>query len=368
MHVTVNERIYYLDAMRSVLMMLGVVIHSTQVFNGARHWLVQSPNLLSWADELIAVLHLFRMPAFFVVSGFFCAMTLMRYGPDKFLRVRLVRIIVPLLVIALTINSLQVYLQVQWVDFAFNWADYLTLGQWVSHLWFLIVLIVYFLAFYVLAKILPAGVKQGLLRFNAWLSRYPFWLVALLFPGWQFAILVAGKLGLPLYGGFFGMTELYTLLHYAQFFILGFWLFYNKVWMAQFVKLPIWFSLAGLIGLWLIQRPLDIQNNLQYLISEYCHLCQVWLAVSLCFHVFQRFANQKSKVFFFLSDASYTVYLLHHVLVFSLGTLFATLAAPALLSWLLIMAMTLSLTLACHYFWVQRMPWLRFLLNGKRKV
>ena len=64
-----NQRIYYLDAMRGVLMMLGVVLHSAQVFNPREEWLFYSQKSTEFAPILIDTIHLFRMPAFFIVSA-----------------------------------------------------------------------------------------------------------------------------------------------------------------------------------------------------------------------------------------------------------------------------------------------------------
>lgn len=86
------------------------------------------------------------MPAFFIVSGFFCYMTLNRYGARLFLRVRIPRILISLIITALTLNSLQNIILSEYRPLApsiFS-VEYMLQGIWVSHLWFLISLIYYF--------------------------------------------------------------------------------------------------------------------------------------------------------------------------------------------------------------------------------
>ncbi|GEM_PF-2177557 len=36
------NRLYFMDSMRSVLMLLGVILHSAQVFNPEKSWVIYS--------------------------------------------------------------------------------------------------------------------------------------------------------------------------------------------------------------------------------------------------------------------------------------------------------------------------------------
>ena len=88
------QRIHALDAWRATLLLLGVVLHSVS-------------ELLSEMPEgtlkvvylrLNDFIHTFRMPAFFVLSGFFSAMLLETRGAKAFLWNRCQRIVLPFLV------------------------------------------------------------------------------------------------------------------------------------------------------------------------------------------------------------------------------------------------------------------------------
>ena len=70
-NVVNDERLHYLDAMRSILMILGIVLHSANVFSDS-DWAIQNIDTSVYFSYLVEVIHLFRMPAFFIVSGFFC--------------------------------------------------------------------------------------------------------------------------------------------------------------------------------------------------------------------------------------------------------------------------------------------------------
>jgi hypothetical protein len=72
-----TSRLHYLDAMRSVLMLLGVVLHSARPYD-SREWQVKDVDTLPMLDGLVEAIHLFRMPAFFVVAGYFAMFLVLR--------------------------------------------------------------------------------------------------------------------------------------------------------------------------------------------------------------------------------------------------------------------------------------------------
>ena len=98
--MTKATRIHGLDALRAVLMLLGVLIHSA--LNYMPGWFVQDPhNQAEWMMIVIDVIHTFRMPAFFLLSGFFAALLVERRGLFRMFRNRFDRIVRPLAVFVL---------------------------------------------------------------------------------------------------------------------------------------------------------------------------------------------------------------------------------------------------------------------------
>ena len=101
---------------------------------------------LDWARiagfTLVVAIHAFRMPAFFVVAGYF-AMRLLRGGPTGvFLRDRARRLLLPAMAILLSFNLAQVWFLAPahpaggFVEGALLPA--LRRGDWLGHLWFLV--------------------------------------------------------------------------------------------------------------------------------------------------------------------------------------------------------------------------------------
>ena len=105
------NRFHELDALRAFAMLLGVVLHSLLFLMPDPYdlWPVQE----AWATEvntetnpyvhLYLLIHGFRMPVFFLLSGFFTAMLWQRRGWRALTEHRLKRIALPLAVSAVTV-------------------------------------------------------------------------------------------------------------------------------------------------------------------------------------------------------------------------------------------------------------------------
>ncbi len=93
-----SERIHGLDALRGVLMLLGVVLHTALVYMpGSGGPFFRDPNAsTSAAPIIIDGIHLFRMPTFFVISGFFGALLWQKRGVLPMLKNRLARLALPM--------------------------------------------------------------------------------------------------------------------------------------------------------------------------------------------------------------------------------------------------------------------------------
>ena len=117
------------------------------------------------------------MPAFFIVSGYFCLLTIKRYGPQKFFNVRIKRIVIPLVTTAITLNTIQILIlnYTGWKNIDFE--TYVLTGGWISHLWFLVNLIVYFSIAFLCAKYF----SQQFSKINKLITRIfqktPFYLI-----------------------------------------------------------------------------------------------------------------------------------------------------------------------------------------------
>ena len=143
-----------LDALRAVAMLLGIVLHAVLFLLHEMPWAVHDECALATAAEanpyfyLTAFIHGFRMPAFFLLSGFFTSMMWQSRGLHRLVQHRLRRIGLPLLVSMFTIVPIT-----EWV---FAGDDFDPLAHWptawlwgLRHLWFLWYLLLLAAAFVV---------------------------------------------------------------------------------------------------------------------------------------------------------------------------------------------------------------------------
>ncbi len=94
------ERLHALDAVRGFALMLGIVFHSTMSFLNVPHpmWLIVDKSPSTTLSVSFYVLHMFRMATFFFIAGFFAHLLFHRRGQRAFVRDRLRRIGLPLVV------------------------------------------------------------------------------------------------------------------------------------------------------------------------------------------------------------------------------------------------------------------------------
>jgi len=97
-----DARRHELDALRSFAMLLGIALHAALAYVGAG-WIVTDDRTSAGLGMLVPAIHGFRMPLFFLLSGFFSAMLWRRRGLASLLSQRARRILLPLILACLTI-------------------------------------------------------------------------------------------------------------------------------------------------------------------------------------------------------------------------------------------------------------------------
>ncbi|QEH32873.1 Glucans biosynthesis protein C [Aquisphaera giovannonii] len=100
---TKAQRRHDLDALRAFAMLLGIALHASMSFIPGLPWPVQDTQQAGWFMVLFLAIHGFRMPLFFLVSGFFTALLWQRRGPGGLIRNRTLRILVPCLLGLVTV-------------------------------------------------------------------------------------------------------------------------------------------------------------------------------------------------------------------------------------------------------------------------
>jgi len=97
-----DTRRHDLDALRAFAMLLGIALHASLSFMDFP-WVVQDRFREPAFGLFVSAINGFRMPLFFLLSGFFTAMLWQKRGMGGLLRHRAKRIALPLLLGCLTI-------------------------------------------------------------------------------------------------------------------------------------------------------------------------------------------------------------------------------------------------------------------------
>ncbi|QDV82164.1 acyltransferase family protein [Planctomycetes bacterium TBK1r] len=102
--LTPESRRHDLDALRAVAMLLGIGLHAAISFiPGDGFWAVKDTQTNEFFGLLMASIHGFRMPLFFLISGFFTMMLFRKRGLRSLLGHRFKRIFLPMVLALFTI-------------------------------------------------------------------------------------------------------------------------------------------------------------------------------------------------------------------------------------------------------------------------
>jgi glucan biosynthesis protein C len=372
----VAVRYHYLDALRSVLMSLVVLFHSATIYAVGSQWIVVDPEQSAVLAFLNRAIQDFRMPGFFAVSGFFSLMSLTKYGSLGFLKKRLPRILLPLLSAALLLNSVQLYFQQaviggtgesfgEFLTGAYwsTWVD----GSWVQHLWFLHHLVVFFLVsalLYGLARNRLDGWDLTKNRLAFWVVRHNLYLFLL--AGIPIVFLGIANFYPPfLYTMLWNFLEIASLLRFAPFFFFGFLVFASETVRHHFFRFHWWqvpvYVLGRIVSL-VVSPDGGVADKVVY---YYLDALLGWITINWCFAAFHTFLDRPHPLFRYLSGASYTIYLFHHLIVVVLGYSLITVELPALVKFLIVLTVTGIATVAVHSLVISRSTLLSILFNGK---
>lgn len=348
-------RFHELDALRAFAMLLGVVLHAS-LFLVTEDWPIVgkeiSRDLLY--DDIVLAIHGFRMPVFFLLSGFFTAMLWQSRGTRSLIAHRLKRVGIPLLIGAFTIIPIHVYLILIMTEteltpvtgiwiFPLAWLDNL------HHLWFLWVLLILVGIFIALTSV---GVK--------FTNRYFWWLLIPLVIVPQM-MMVEQNWGADTSSTVF--VNPVVLGYYLCFFLFGAFMHQGKFrhsswWTCALIPmLPVFY--VGLYFEFVSKEPwAELAST----------MLQVTYAWSLCFGLMGLFkfcASENRPWIRYLSDASYWIYLWHLALIFPAQALATKLDLSVHLE-VVLMIVGVSVILLAIYHVGIRYTWIGTMLNGPR--
>ncbi len=336
-------------------MMLGVVLHAAAVYSPSAHWLVSDPEHDPIFGLLVDAIHVIRMPAFFWLSGYFTALALLRSRPGGYMRRRFLRIGVPLLTAWAVLNPIQLILAPDsGASIAHGPA-----GVPLFHLWFLVDLLV----FTSLALLALPG--ERLLALAALLPSRGFIPLAAFFAVLAWLLSAAVRATGFSYSEPLGLTSAVRLASGLPFFAAGLLMYPRRETEDAFQSVPSYLWLATIPMLLWLKPMVEAEFDL---ISEPALLASIFvtfITIGSVIRCFRQLFGAISPNMRFWSDASYTVYLFHHLVVMFVALSLISLAWAAPIKFLITCTVGLALPLALHQIVVRRSILLGFLFNGK---
>jgi len=378
----------FLDSARALMLLLGIPFHASEIYRLSGGALITSPERSFAATLTGCAVHVFRMPAFFLLAGFFASMMLARRGARDWLLDRCLRLGIPLAFTTLAFGWLEVSIARAHRDgiglleaVSLTWHTS-PLG-WTHHRWFLFVLLLHCLTAVTLQRYVPANGAlaraavrgfdvttrgtRGTLAFAALLVVLPFVIAGI------GTLLGSHGLGIGLDGA--APYENYYL-HFAIFFGYGYALHRID---GDFGRLMAFDAvdrvLAGLsIGVYVLTYdrfhvatgvPAASVQDVSLLLGRTgVGLLAGFYATRLFFLGAKRYLDIEGPIITRLVEGSLCIYLVHEVFVLALGAWFTGVRLPPMVELVLIVVVTLAASLGTFEL-VRRSRWLSVALDGR---
>jgi glucans biosynthesis protein C len=366
-------RLHALDNLRALLMWLGIVLHVSAI-----HMLQNAP--LAWRDEarsrgadiLVAFIHTFRMPAFFIIAGFFVALLLQSRGPAGMARHRAMRLGLPFAVLWLPVAAATGV-------FALLFMHRIARGTWgldpallpasptgekganTMHLWFVWLLFLFCMVTAAVARWIPATAFDRPAR---WLQRAglaawgPLVLaLPLVVPGLGYAHGVVAPSGRFL-------PPAAEWLHNGMFFVFGLAL-YHQQWDLFSHYRRRWGAYAAAGVLPFLATGALVERDGHAALIAYVYNVAAWAWSFAAIGLALKVLDKRHAALAYLADSSYWVYLVHMPLTVGFGALLYGLPLPVAAKMAINIAATTLVCVATYHVFV-RFTWVSVLLNGRR--
>jgi glucans biosynthesis protein C len=375
------QRLYYLDALRASLMLLGVVLHAAIVYiTEDANIRVSDADTSAVFDYLILVIHTFRMPAFFLISGFLLALVLERKPGPQILRVRIRRLLIPLISAGLLFNLPEIsalhwlgpeFGNVQLQQVSCSTFAALLAGCWLGHLWFLAVLLYFTLLAIVVHKALQKLALIDKMTMPGPASNTWIFVVMLFALGCYVFLGLARRSGLSATLDLFPLLPTENFFRYLPFFFFGFLIQRFKFGLRDWNRLSM-VSIASLAICWTLlltryyAQDLTIGEALyESRAGLFLYYATALQTTALLFIVAAKIFRPSPAFSSYLSDMSYSVYLAHHLAVIAAAIWISTISATPVFKFMAVLVIATFVSFLFHHFLVRKSDILGFLFNGR---
>ena len=378
--ISKSPRLYGLDSWRAALLIMGIATHSVTAPAGAYQWVTVAT-------------HAFRMEAFFCVSGFLAAGAIQRQAPSIWLRARLVTLGIPMLFAMFLLNPATIVLDIFTTELRTGTAikHIEHLRPFFLHVWFLWVLILCSISIAIMPIIstndrIRLSLIEQILS-SPKLSRFCN-LAAMV--GLYVLLLVAAVIEQQLrsLGHAFGPGTIahkivtasvesgtITFPSYLLFFVAGFWLArVDSLRVAVFDAWPLQAALVAIGTFWIVSNYATYGHNIfpHFYPTDDSHPVYVWLPkllvglpAALLIVRHGVIAQRAPHVFKRLSEASYTIFVCHFILIRILVFIIGGAWWGSMTHYLAVVSLTTLCGYMIHCLIVEKSALAALILNGR---
>lgn len=360
------QRLHHLDAVRCFCMLYGLMVHGATLGSNLLFDLIQSASSL------------FRMSAFFLVSGFFTAMVASRQPLGSFLANRGRLLLVPLAAGLLLLNPITLWL-IRWVH-----GNPMSLGEWFGggwrqppppagpfnwhlHLWFLFSLAAYALLTPALSRLAASSAARRLV--TALLAAPAFARPLLLALAMGVATVAFQAVHDQLLRTGAGHPFAYIVratVGYLPFFAIGLWAFvdrrlYEALHVVSWAGLVLFAALHFGHPLWADALPGAAERGVYWL----ARAGFMFLIVAAMLAIARRLVTRGSPLLSTLTDGVYSFYIFHFLAIYAIAALAQPLVSAPLALFAIVLAVGYPLLFLVHRRLIAPVPLMAFLWNGK---
>jgi glucan biosynthesis protein C len=389
--MTSNERFHGLDAARAIALIIGIFHHGIESFVSYANWdwVTQDSQSSLLLDILFYISHVFRMQAFFLMSGFFAHLLFSRKGFWGFILNRSKRLLLPFVLFWPPLYAATYYLWIWGIQYVKHCSydeaitklpEYMVMsnGFPLMHLWFLYFLILFCACVVIVRPFLIHVIDKRESIRNA-VDKF----ISYCMKRWWGSLILGLFMVLPMLGmkDWFGvdtsasglMPKPASFILYGMYFTLG-WLIYRQATLLKNVEKfrthNLIFSLSLIFLLIVFSLAFDNPSSsdtavILSILNTLYSFASITSVFAFIGYMLAHFSAPSSQIRY-LSDASYWGYLIHLPLI----AFFQIVVAEYDLFWglkLIIIFLPSIFILLFSYKYGVRTTAIGALLNGERK-
>jgi len=372
------RRVFYIDNLRITLTVLVIFHHTAIAYGALGGWCYISPKTVKGAEEIIlssilTINQAFFMSLFFFISAFLMPASFDKKGSGTYLKDRFIRLGIPLLIYSLLINPCLTYgIQVHTHSNPGNLLGFIWLCNTkypnTAHMWFVLALLIFesiYAIYRKYSKIFVSKFISDHMPANWHIAVFILvcsvlaFLLRVVYP-------IGGKNIIGLQIGYFAL--------YSVFYALGI-IAKRKNWLDRlsFKQSSIWFFVALVVIPAIVFIHISIAKDpskiVQYLggVSLGSLFLTSWEAivcVGFCYFsitAFQKYLNKTNRFFTNSAVDSYTVYIIHPVIVVAATMLFESVNLSPSVKFIVAFVVSITICyLIAHY--IRKIPGIKSVL------